>query len=94
MNTLYYTDVVKVFMNLPEEISTSLIARDIEFRFKNSENGVRLRDLAIDSGQLVGIMGASGSGKSTLLRLINGMLKQNHAVLPVFKLCPGAVHKD
>lgn len=75
ISTLYYTDVVKVFMNLPEEISTSLIARDIEFRFKNSENGVRLRDLAIDSGQLVGIMGASGSGKSTLLNILNGNIK-------------------
>jgi ABC-type multidrug transport system ATPase subunit len=75
ITTLYYTDVVKVFMNLPEEISTSLIARDIEFRFRNSENGVRLRDLAIDSGQLVGIMGASGSGKSTLLNILNGNIK-------------------
>lgn len=75
IHTLYYTDVVKVFMNIPEEINTSLIARDIEFRFKNSENGVRLRDLTIDSGQLVGIMGASGSGKSTLLNLLNGNIK-------------------
>lgn len=75
INTLYYTDVVRVFMNLPEEISTSLIARDIAFRFKNSENGVRIRDLAIDSGQLVGIMGASGSGKSTLLNILNGNIK-------------------
>ena len=75
INTLYYTDVAKIFMNLPEEISTSLIVRDIEFRFRNSENGVRIRDLAIDSGQLVGIMGASGSGKSTLLNILNGNIK-------------------
>lgn len=73
--TLYYTDIVKVFLNLPDEVSTSLIAQDIDFRFKNSENGVRIRDLAIDSGQLVGIMGASGAGKSTLLNILNGTIK-------------------
>ncbi len=73
--TLYYTDVVKEFMNLPEEKSTSLMAQDIVFRFKNSENGVRLQELNIDSGQLVGIMGASGAGKSTLLNILNGNLK-------------------
>ncbi len=73
--TLYYTDVVKEFMNQPEETSTSLIARDIIFRFKNSENGVRLQRLNIDSGQLVGVMGASGAGKSTLLNILNGNTK-------------------
>ncbi|SMO38043.1 ABC-type multidrug transport system, ATPase component [Saccharicrinis carchari] len=73
--TVYYTDVVKEFMNLPKEKSASLIARDIFFRFRNSENGVRLQELNIDSGQLVGIMGASGAGKSTLLNILNGNIK-------------------
>lgn len=73
--TLYYTDVVREFMELPEGKITSLIARDIVFRFKNSENGVRLQELNIHSGQLVGIMGASGAGKSTLLNILNGNIK-------------------
>ncbi|WP_066633777.1 ATP-binding cassette domain-containing protein [Labilibacter marinus] len=73
--TIYYTDVVKVFMNLSEETSTSLVARNIDFRFKNSRNGVRLQELHIDSGQLVGVMGASGAGKSTLLNILNGNIE-------------------
>lgn len=75
INTLFHSDVVKVFMNLPEETNTSLIAHDIVFRFKNSENGVQVRDLTIDSGQLIGVMGSSGSGKSTLLNILNGNIK-------------------
>ncbi|MGQ1785302.1 ATP-binding cassette domain-containing protein, partial [Saccharicrinis sp. GN24d3] len=73
--TIYYTDVVKVFMHLRKETGASLIARDIIFRFKNSENGVLLQHLSIDSGQLVGVMGASGAGKSTLLNILNGNIK-------------------
>lgn len=75
INTLYYTDIVRVFMNLPEETRTSLVARNVEFRFRKSENGVRVNNLEIDSGQLVGVMGASGAGKSTLLNILNGNIK-------------------
>jgi len=73
--TVYYTDIVKEFMSLPGEISLSLMARDIVFKFKNSENGVHVRDLAVNAGQLVGVMGASGSGKSTFLNILNGNIK-------------------
>ena len=73
--TVYYTDVVKVFMKLPEEENITLSAYNIVFRFKNSENGVHVKDLSISSGQLVGVMGASGAGKSTFLNILNGSLK-------------------
>lgn len=74
-DTVYYTDVVKAFNTIPEETHTSLVAKDISFNFKNSDNGVRVRNLQVGSGQLVGIMGSSGAGKSTLLDILNGNIK-------------------
>jgi ABC-type multidrug transport system ATPase subunit len=53
----------------------SLTARDVEFRFKNSENGIHSFNLSEESGRLIGIMGGSGVGKSTLLNVLNGSLK-------------------
>jgi ABC-type multidrug transport system ATPase subunit len=53
----------------------SFIARDIEFRFKNSTNGIQGFNLSEESGRLIGIMGGSGVGKSTLLNVLNGNLK-------------------
>ena len=54
----------------------------MEFRFKNSENGLQEFNLQEESGKLVGIMGGSGVGKSTLLNVLNGNLKpQNGEIL-------------
>lgn len=75
IQTIYFTDVVKEFMHLKDETHASLVAHNVEFRFKNSDNGVRIHNLDIDSGQLIGVMGASGAGKSTLLNVLNGNIK-------------------
>lgn len=79
--TLYYTDVAKVFMDLPNETKTSLVVRNLLYRFKKSDNGVRVRDLDINSGQLVGVMGASGAGKSTFLNILNGNTKPQQGLV-------------
>ena len=73
--TIYYTDIVREFMQLNEEKKVSMSVSDLEFTFKNSDNGVRIHHLHVQSGQLVGVMGASGAGKSTLLNVLNGNLK-------------------
>lgn len=73
--TIYYTDIVREFMQLTEEKNVTMSASNLEFRFKRSDNGVRIHHLHIESGQLVGVMGASGSGKSTLLNVLNGNIK-------------------
>ena len=75
--TLYYTDIVNEFMQLKEETRVSMLAHNLEFTFKRSDNGVRIHHLQIESGQLVGVMGASGAGKSTLLNVLNGNIKPN-----------------
>ena len=38
-----------------------LVSFNIEFKFKNSENGIKTFNFIGESGQLIGIMGGSGS---------------------------------
>jgi ABC-type multidrug transport system ATPase subunit len=52
-----------------------LTATNLEYNFKNSDNGIKKFNFQAKSGQLVGIMGGSGVGKSTLLNILNGSLK-------------------
>ncbi len=72
---IYYSDVAGKF--LQESTQTELVfsAEHLEFKFRNSENGIQPLNFFAKSGQLVGIMGGSGTGKSTLLNLLNGNLK-------------------
>ncbi len=52
-----------------------LTAEDIEYRYRNSKNGIKPFRISEESGQLIGIMGSSGVGKSTLLNLLTGKQK-------------------
>ena len=76
IDTIYYTDVAGVF-SIASFSSRILfiVARNVEFRFKNSDNGLHDFNLKEESGRLIGIMGGSGVGKSTLLNVLNGNLK-------------------
>ncbi|MDD2953630.1 MAG: ATP-binding cassette domain-containing protein [Parabacteroides sp.] len=69
---VYYSDVLDVFNKNEHKDRIALTGRDIEFRFKNSENGMHNFSFNLESGQLVAIMGGSGVGKSTLLSILNG----------------------
>ncbi len=72
---IYYTDVAGTFSKATIASKISFIARNVEFRFHNSDNGLQSFNLQEESGKLVGIMGGSGVGKSTLLNVLNGNLK-------------------
>ncbi len=50
----------------------SIVFAGVSFSYKNDENKLALRDvdLAIASGQTIGILGGTGSAKSTLVQLI------------------------
>jgi len=69
---VYYSDVLDVFNQNEHKERILLTGRDIEFSFKNSENGMHNFSFNLESGQLVAIMGGSGVGKSTLLSILNG----------------------
>ncbi len=71
---IYYSRIFKKFISVkfPEKIVFE--AHDIEFMFRNSDNGVRRMNFRIESGNLIGLMGGSGVGKSTMLNLLQGKI--------------------
>ncbi len=75
IDPIYHADVAGVFSKSLIKTRLSFVARNVEFRFKNSDNGIQDFNLNEESGKLVGIMGGSGVGKSTLLNVLNGNLK-------------------
>ena len=75
IDPIYYTDVAGIFSTSSITSRISFVARNVNFRFKNSDNGIQEFNLTEESGRLVGIMGGSGVGKSTLLNVLNGNLK-------------------
>jgi ABC-type multidrug transport system fused ATPase/permease subunit len=75
IDPIYYTDVSGIFSTATITTKISFVAREVEFHFKNSKNGIQHFNLNEESGRLIGIMGGSGVGKSTLLNVLNGNLK-------------------
>jgi ABC-type multidrug transport system ATPase subunit len=72
---IYYSKVYKkfVFRKFPEKIVYE--GHNIEFIFKNSDNGVRKMSFRVESGNMIGIMGGSGVGKTTLLKMLHGKIR-------------------
>lgn len=75
IETIYYTEVISLITETAFEHKVSLLARDIFFKFRNSDNGIHNLNFYEESGRLVGILGGSGVGKSTTLSILNGTLK-------------------
>jgi len=69
---VYYTDVNAAFVDEDKTPVFSLTGCNIEFKFRNSNNGLHEFSFSEPSGQLIAIMGGSGVGKSTLLNILNG----------------------
>jgi len=75
ISPVYYSDISRKFHHAKEFAKISFLAKDIEYRFKNSTKGIRKFNFSKESGNLIGIMGGSGAGKSTLLNILCGKLK-------------------
>lgn len=72
---IYFSEIAgKIFEDITAR-KIFLTARNIEFNYLLSQNGVQKFSFSEESGQLIGIMGVSGSGKSTLLKVLNGKLQ-------------------
>lgn len=72
---IYYSDISRKFHQTEEKPKIFFAAEDIEFRFKNSNKGIKKFSFTEESGNLIGVMGGSGAGKSTLLSILCGKLK-------------------
>ena len=77
ISPVYYTDVVSQFLHSKEKVRIAFTAKEIEYHFKNSTNGIHPFSFTAESGELIGVMGGSGVGKSTLLNVLNGNLILN-----------------
>jgi len=70
--SIYYSDITSSFHKDSSKQPVTFLAREISFRFRNSENGIHPFSFYAESGQLIGIMGGSGTGKSILLKVLDG----------------------
>lgn len=72
IDPIYYSKIYKKFVSrkFPEKIFFE--GHDIEYLFRNSDQGIRKMNFKVESGNLVGIMGGSGVGKTTLINILNG----------------------
>ncbi|MFZ5431566.1 MAG: ATP-binding cassette domain-containing protein [Bacteroidota bacterium] len=75
---VYYTDIASGFVDKLIAPPFEFSGEEIEFKFRNSPNGLYRFSFAEKSGQLIAIMGGSGVGKSTLLNILNGNIPVHH----------------
>ncbi|MFH0842388.1 MAG: ATP-binding cassette domain-containing protein [Bacteroidota bacterium] len=75
IDPIYYSKIYKKFVSrkFPEKVVFE--GHNIEFLFKNSDNGVMKMNFKVESGNLIGIMGGSGVGKTTMLNLLHGKIR-------------------
>ncbi|MCC7231389.1 MAG: ATP-binding cassette domain-containing protein [Bacteroidia bacterium] len=69
---LYFSDILRCFMEGGEKTDIRFETRELEFTFKNGKKGLHSLTFRAGSGQMIGVMGSSGAGKSTLLNVLNG----------------------
>ncbi len=69
---IYHSEIINNFRDLAEDHQLSFVARNVTFKFKNGNVGLRNINIEEESGQLIALMGGSGAGKSTLLNVLNG----------------------
>jgi len=75
VSPIYYSDVMNKFLASETKQRVIFEARKVDFKFKNSPNGIQEFNFHAEGGELIGVMGGSGAGKSTLLNVFNGKLQ-------------------
>lgn len=80
---IYYTDIIGLFHDQQMGAPFIFEGNEIEFKFKNSDNGLHRFSFTERSGQLIAVMGGSGVGKSTLLNILNGNIPVQHGEITI-----------
>ena len=83
ISSIYESEVTKQFITDKTKTRVVLAGEDVEFKFKNSNSGLKPFNFSEDSGRLVGIMGGSGTGKSTLMNILNGKIPTDNGRLHI-----------
>ncbi|MBN2756619.1 MAG: ATP-binding cassette domain-containing protein [Bacteroidales bacterium] len=74
---IYYSDIISAYNIDKLKSQIAFEANKLTYKFQNGVAGLQNMSFVVQSGNLVGIMGASGSGKSTLINVLNGNLRPN-----------------
>ncbi|WP_436516505.1 ATP-binding cassette domain-containing protein [Ekhidna sp. To15] len=77
ISSIYESEITKQFIQDQTSTRVVLAGDNVEFKFRNSSNGLKPFSFSEDSGRLIGIMGGSGTGKTTLMNILNGKLRLN-----------------
>jgi len=88
---IYYSDIINKFIHQSTRSKIIFSGENVEFKFRNSKNGIQRFSFSEESGQLIGIIGGSGVGKSTLLNVLNGKLKLTKGKITINDF---DIHKD
>ncbi len=80
---IYSNEITRRFFIDQSHPNIIFSGKNIEFRFNNSNNGIKNFNFCEESGNIVGILGGSGVGKTTLLSLINGKLRPNSGQITI-----------
>ncbi len=94
LGSIYYTWISGKFIQAKTKSKFVFVAKDIEFSYGNSPNGVKRFTLTEESGRLIGIIGGSGCGKSTLLKVLCGNLKPKRGKITINGLDIHADHEQ
>jgi ABC-type multidrug transport system ATPase subunit len=86
ISPVYYTDIASGFIDKGQSPPFVFSGEEIEFKFKNSSNGLHRFSFSEHSGQLIAIMGGSGVGKSTLLNILNGNIPVQHGKIKLNRI--------
>ncbi len=91
ISPIYFIDIVSNYFDKKDTTTFTFSGEELEFKFKNSENGLYRFSFSESSGQLIAIMGGSGVGKSTLLNILNGNIPVQHGTIRINQF---DIHKD
>ena len=86
ISPVYYTDISNGFIDKNTTVPFTFSGNELNFRFRNSGNGLHSFTFTEHSGQLIAVMGGSGVGKSTLLNILNGNIEVDSGTISINNL--------
>ncbi len=83
---VYYSDVISKFLNDINKEKIVFEVKNLEYKFNSGGFGLHQINLRVNSGELIGLMGASGSGKTTLMNVLSGNYKPTRGSVSINRM--------